>query len=258
RFQGTPEDHGSNLSFELSGFNFAGYKVGLQWSPIEELEVGVVYRSETETLIEGGDSRLFGLLEYDRAETQFTLPDKVGLGVRGSIAPVSLALDVEYTFNSKVQTQTFSFFNDPAPGAEPADGPVEPAFELVNFARWRDNVTLRLGAEYCLSLEPMGLDHQIKPRIGYVYDGQVGNKAFPTAFGTPPTATQTITMGAGYDGGPWEINLAYAYRYGSVTIDKTDLPHSSQSNTDSCLACGKPGRYEISLHGIYLDFSWDF
>lgn len=247
RFQGSPDNIGGALSFELSGFNFAGYKIGLQWAPIEELEVGFVYRSSTETVIEGTDAFFF--VDHDNARTSFMHPDKFGLGVRGTLSPVSFALDLEYTFNSKVQSQLFEFYSDE--GGSTVD--------LNNFARWQDNLTLRFGAEYCIDLESVGLtDHHIKPRVGYVYDGQVGSKSYPTAFGTPPTATQTITAGLGYKGGPWEVSLAYAFRYGAVTVDSTDLPSSLDENTDSCLACSKAGFYEIALHGIYADFSWDF
>ena len=247
RFQGTPEDKGGALSFELSGLNFAGYKVGLQWSPIEELEVGFVYRSETETVIEGTDAHFF--IPHENARTTFTHPDKFGLGVRGTLAPVSFAVDMEYTFNSKVQSQLFEFFSDP-------EGPV---VELNNFARWQDNLTLRFGAEYCIDLTPVGVEgHHLKPRVGYVYDGQVGSKTYPTAFGTPPTATQTITAGLGYQGVAWEVSLAYAFRYGAVNIDASELPSDLEPNMDKCLACGKAGLYEIALHGIYADFSWDF
>ena len=247
RFQGTPEDKGGALSFELSGFNFAGYKVGLQWTPIEELELGFVYRSETETVIDGTDADFF--IPHENARTTFTHPDKFGLGVRGTLAPVSFALDMEYTFNSKVQRQLYEFYSDPE--GQPV--------ELVNLARWQDGVTLRFGAEYCLDLEPLGLSgHRLKPRLGYVYDGQVGSKSYPTAFGTPPTATQSITAGLGYQGNAWEVSLAYAYRYGAVTVDPSDLPSDADVNTDKCLACSKAGLYEIALHGIYADFSWDF
>ena len=46
----------------------------------------------------------------------------------------------------------------------------------------------------------------------------------------------------------------------SIVRDEQELGGSVDAdvNTDSCLACSKAGLYEIALHGIYADFSWDF
>ena len=246
RKQGTPDNNGQVLDLELMGFNFAGFKVGVQWQPIPELEIGAVYRSKTETKLEGDFARYLAVMEFEEASTTFILPDKLGLGVKGNLEPVSFAADFEYTFNSRVQTQIYDLTGGPFPEQQ-----------IVNIARWSDGMTLRLGLEYCLSLESQGLDHRIKPRLGYVLDTQVGNKAYPSAFGTPPTDTQTATVGLGYDGGPWEINVAYAYRHGVVQIESDELA-AADPEAEQCLPCSREGHYEIALHGAYVDFSYDF
>ena len=45
------------------------------------------------------------------------------------------------------------------------------------------------------------------------------------------------------------MNLAYAYRWGGTTVTNAD---------PGCLFCGGNGEYDIKLHGIYLDFSYDW
>lgn len=267
RVQQTPGDEDAVVDFSTSGLNFEGFRMGLQWAPIEELQLGAVYRFKTRTRTNGDEAQFLrikaepdvtplNLIEdrYDRVDAQFVLPAKFGFGVRTNFTPVSLAADLEYTFNSANRDLTFKFTDNP----DPDTGAQAPAAKIVNYMGWHDNLTLRLGAEYCFTMAPFGLDHQFKARLGYVFDGQVASKAYPSAAGTPPVATQSFTVGAGYDGGPWAVNFAYAYRFGNVTVAQSDIPNGNEVNVDTCSSCGKHGYYEINLHGIYLDFSWDF
>src|SRR5690606_9626434 len=111
---------------------------------------------------------------------------------------------------------------------------------VPNLFRWSDSFTLRGGLEYRF-LEAQNL----AARLGYVFDSTTANKQYPTAFGTPPAPTHVLTAGAGYDGGPWEVNLAYAYRFGSTTVTAADL-----EGADECRFCGAAGEYAIALNGF--------
>jgi hypothetical protein len=87
-------------------------------------------------------------------------------------------------------------------------------------------------------------------RAGYVIDSTVGNRAYPTAFGTPPAPTHTLTAGVGYAERHWEVNLAASRRFGSTTIDETEL-------RDGCDLCAYAGDYAMTMTGLYVDVSVD-
>jgi hypothetical protein len=87
--------------------------------------------------------------------------------------------------------------------------------------------------------------------VGYIFDAKTANTQYPTAFGTPPAATHSITTGAGYKAETWEVNMAYAYRFGSTTVLEEDLSKAEHT----CVPCGKAGDYAIALHGVYIDYS---
>ena len=112
---------------------------------------------------------------------------------------------------------------------------------------WRDAQTVRVGAEYRL-----GDREQFPVRLGYVFDGRVSNARYPTAFGTPPAPTHSLTAGTGHDFGTWQINLALAHRFGSVTIEADELADPAE-----CRFCNQAGDYELTLDGIYVDVSAD-
>lgn len=247
-----PADDPKFFNLDMSGMNWAGFRLGMQWQPIPELGVGLNYRFKTRTEVTAETSNFINQ-DLNKTSTEFILPAQFGVGLRGDLGNVGVALDLQYTFNSQVSTQTYiaeqkvDTDGDGTPDVSKLPAPLA----VDNVARWRDNWTLRAGAEYRFDTSCVFGEH-IAARIGYVYDGQVANGQYPSAFGTPPVATQTGTAGVGFDAGAWEVNLAYAYRTGAVDV----LPEEKGPLT--CLACAKSGYYAIELHGVYLDFSYDF
>jgi long-chain fatty acid transport protein len=218
------------FDMDLSGMSYAGYRVGLQWStPI--VSAGLVYRSRTDTTVEGDASTLV-LQKWGKTSMPFVLPAKIGAGVKVDLQFLAAALDVEWGFhsqNGKVNIRAESL----------AEGGTD--LELPNYYMWKDAPTVRLGVE--LPLLPI-----IRARAGYVYDGETSNKNYPSAFGTPPTATHSLTAGLGVSLMEFlEANVAYAYRFGSVTVP------DAEPGTEVCLACSKPGDYSIGLHGFFVD-----
>jgi long-subunit fatty acid transport protein len=119
------------------------------------------------------------------------------------------------------------------------------AAEVPNIFNWQNGVTWRTGLEYRLGQMPI-----IPVRVGYIYDTKVTNKAFPSAFGTPPAPTHTLTAGGGYVGDHWQANLAVTRRFGSTHINEADLG-------TGCAFCGFAGDYEITMTGLYVDASVD-
>lgn len=224
-------DTGLATDLELSGLSFAGFRLGAQYNLMDYVKFGLSYRHKTVTEIDGPG---FVVAPGDATYTaEFTLPSRFSFGARSDFGAFGVALDAEYALQSQNGR-----------GEIGTDGP---GIDIATVNDWTNAWTVRLGAEYRL------MNGKLPIRLGYVWDQQTSNRAYPTAFGTPPDATHIFTAGAGYNAGPWQANIAYAYRTGSTTITAEDI-----AGRDSCLACGNPGEYSIGLHGIYLDFSYHF
>jgi long-chain fatty acid transport protein len=233
---------GTFVDFNSTGLNFAGFRLGFQWQPIEEIQFGFTYRHRIDTDIASDGGTVFGM-PADEVRTTFTLPGKLGWGIRGDYMNVGLAFDLEYSLNSQNRA-------NPVVGT-PSGGGAD--ISVPNVFNWSDALTLRVGGEYKIEIDE---ERSVKPRLGFVFDDKTSNSMWPTAFGTPPAPTFVLSAGVGYDGGAWQLNAAYAYRWGSVTI--TPEERNAGDALAPCSFCGYPGDYAIGLHGIYLDFSYDF
>lgn len=239
-----------NFDASLSGTNLGAFRAGIQWDPIPELQLGAVFRSESTTTLvdEKGDALTLpggaGTVgvQQDRIETDFTLPAKIGFGARLVLEPVRIALDLEYAFQSQNKESQFLYGSDAHAGNFP-----DPEKGLVNIFKWKDAFTLRGGVEY-------QIDQRFFFRGGFLFDSQVSNEKYPSAFGTPPTSTTTITAGFGMAcGHNWKWNFAVAHRFGS-----TDVERNLQADDAICLPCSGDGPYSLTMTGLYLDFTYSF
>lgn len=230
----------SNVNLDMKGFDFRGFRVGAQYKPVEYFELGISYRHKTETEIKGSNNAALGATGLD-TNTVFTFPSRISGGFRFDWAAFSFAFDFEWGFNSQNTSQ--NIVTNPGLGQPFPTG-------IPNVFNWSDQFTLRYGLEYRFSKQ-----RQWPVRLGFVYDSKTANQAYPTAFGTPPTATSAVTVGFGYDHGPWEINAAFARRYGATTVSDSDL---APGLILQCPACGGAGNYEFTLNGFYLDFSYSW
>jgi len=239
----TPQGLDPTLDISPNGFNAEGFRIGFQWQPIPEIQFGYTYRHRIDTPISSDSGTFQPIGELDSVETTFTLPGRMGWGIRGDYMNVGLAVDLEYAMNSQNTSAVFT-------GTQGAT-----SVDLVNVSRWTDALTLRVGAEYTIDV---GDERKIQPRLGFTFDDKTSSTMWPSAFGTPPGATYIVSAGAGYDAGKWQMNLAYAYRWGSAAVSAEDI--AAGDAIESCNFCGYPGEpdYSIGLHGIYLDFSYDF
>lgn len=250
RYQGSPD--GPNPPFidlTLSGHDYAGLRAGIQWTPTPELDLGFTYRHITETEVSADGGIALGQRARDLS-TSFTLPSRFGVGARfdwSRVAgfPLVTGADVEYALQSQNE-------GDPLEGVQSSTGA---RLQVPNVFEWSDAVTLRLGVEYPFLLDRARPERRILGRLGYVYDAQTANEVYPTAFGTPPGPTQVLTTGVGYDDGSVQVNLAYAYRFGSAEVTRENLSGPSRKN---CAFCGADGDYEIALNGFYVDVSYDY
>jgi long-subunit fatty acid transport protein len=222
------------LDLDLKGFGFEGLRAGMQYRLGKLLSFGVVFRNRVTVTTEADEATVLGNTATN-VELPFTLPAQLGGGIRSDYERFGVAFDATYTFQSQ---------NDRADLSGMIGGNV---VRVPNVFGWRDAFTLRFGFEFRL-----GPAEQLPIRVGYIYDDKVSSRAYPSAFGTPPTPTRTVTLGGGYDTGPWEINLALALRSGDTRIRPAEIAPAA-----SCPTCGYSGEYAIEMTGLYLDFSTD-
>jgi long-subunit fatty acid transport protein len=248
RYQGVPDQPMTQaaLDFSMTGLNWKGFRVGAQWSALDWLQFGAVYRHKILTRVSNDQGH--ALVDFVNIETKFLLPSKLGVGARVDPGPVGIAIDGEYTFNSQNDSFDLSGMMVPAP---PPDMPFPP---VPNVFDWKDEITVRAGLEYRLLGEPTR--RRLALRGGYVYDGKTTNPQYPSAFGTPPGPTHVFTLGAGWRGNSWQVNAAFARRAGSGAVSATELAMAPRR----CAFCGQAGDdpYRIGVNGLYVDFSYAY
>jgi long-subunit fatty acid transport protein len=231
RERGEP-DQLQYLDLHMKGTGFTGFRLGVQYQPIDALKLGVVFRNRVRVTTKADTAKVLSLDATDAA-LDFTLPAKLGFGARVDLGRVGVASDVEWAFQSQNKHR-------------PLTGNLMGSYaEVPNVFDWQNGVTWRNGFEYRL-----GQQTKVPLRVGYIFDTQVTNRAFPSAFGTPPAPTHTLTAGAGYVRERWQVNAALSRRFGSAHIAESDLGKG-------CAFCGYAGDYSLTMTGFYLDASVD-
>jgi long-subunit fatty acid transport protein len=246
RFQGDPAE--PFLDFKMDGFNWLGFRVGAQWTPVEWLQIGAVYRHKTKTKVTN-DSGVALRLKFTDIETTFVLPSKAGLGARADLGHLGVALDGEYLLNS----QNSGY---PLVGLAPSMEGMPPARqEVANVFAWKNEIVVRAGLE--LRMDFVRAIERLALRGGYVFDGKTTNERYPSSFGTPPGPTHVVTGGLGWNGGSWQVNAAVARRFGTGEVTAADV---NDPSNQVCRFCGAAGQmpYKIGVTGFYLDFSYAY
>lgn len=231
RERGEPERF-QYLNLHMKGTSFTGVRLGLQYEPIPGLKLGAVFRNKVVVTTSADSAKVLSIDATD-AELDFVLPAKLGFGVRTDVARLGLATDVEWAFQSQ--------------NARPALSGIlaGKAGEVPNVFDWQNGVTLRLGAEY-----RVGPEQRFPLRVGYIFDSRVSTPNYPTAFGTPPASTRTLTAGAGYVREHWQVNVAVAQRFNDTRVVESELG-------TGCAFCGYAGDYSLRMTGVYVDASVD-
>jgi long-chain fatty acid transport protein len=235
------KDKPEYFDFSGKGIDLKGFRAGVQWRASEHWSLGVVYRHRVEPKLTS-DRGIATYKQFTELETTFVLPAKLGAGTRVDFGDFGAAFDLEYGFYSQNQ-RTLLKAKELNPSVE-------------NVFAWKDAVTVRVGAEYRVK-------QRFPVRLGYVYDGQVASKHYPSAFGTPPTASHSPTVGVGYRTDRMSVNLAGAFRVASTSVSPADTQDEAATMhaTDRypCATCSKAGHdYSLWLAGAYVDFSYDF
>ena len=226
----TTPDPQTFIDMKMKGWNFTGFRIGLQYA-IGKFLFGAVYRNKVTTTV-AADKIVYAGVDFPNATYQFILPSKLGFGVQWSgVENLRLAADFEYIFNS--ENTTVNLIGEQGGVAKP----------IMNTSNWTDSYTIRVGGGYKIT-KPLEL------RAGYIFDAAAANPMYPTAFGSPPGPTNIVTAGAGYEFTPsFDMSFAMAYRHGTGSTSEVD---------DKCPFCGKTGDYAITLIGAYLDARFRF
>lgn len=241
RVQGFADDP-QVFDFELTGLDYTGVRAGLQWRPTKGVALGLVYRHRIDVEVTADEA--VAAADVRDASTTLTLPGKLGVGARYDIGAFAFALDMELGFNSQNDVSVISGTRTDGVLGDDGNAKVE---AVDNVFDWQDSVTARIGAQYLVAPAwPV--------RVGYIYDGQVSSKAYPSAFGTPPAASHSVTLGAGYLGNGWQVNFALARRSVSTSVAADDI-----GEDPACATCAPPGDdFSLELYGVYVDYSVDF
>ena len=230
------------IDMDMKGYAFTGIRAGLQYT-VGDWDLGAVYRTGTTATVEADKATVTGLPAKD-GKFEFKLPSKAGLGLQyKGIKNLRLGADFEYIFNSENDVTYVS-------GKPCLDGEtcslMGSELKVPAVAEWSNSMTVRVGGAYKVG--------DFEPRLGYLLDTQAANKAYPSAFGSPPAPTHTVTAGLGYDVSKnLDLSVACAYRSGSTTITAEDV-----KGAQSCPFCGQPGEYGLNLFGAYIDVRWRF
>ncbi len=222
------------LDLDLNGTNWSGFRLGIQYRPIPELSLGAAYRSKIDVIADGDDG--LALAQVQNPEFDFLLPQKYTFGARFDWERFGVAADYEFTDQSQNDSQELR--------GDIGGNPVS----VDQIFNWRDGHTIRAGVEYRVT----ATGGFVPVRAGYVFDGRVSDPAYPSAFGTPPSATNSITLGVGYVRDTWQVNAAGAYRFGGTTVEASELG----SGCDAL--CAKDGDYRVRAVGLYVDGSVRF
>jgi hypothetical protein len=226
----------NDIDFQFSGFNV---NVGVIWSPIESLNVGVVgktpftgevvmSKSRTDVAIDlpgvppDTPPDLVVTNSYAAANITTDIPGALGGGV--SWRPRSnLTISADYTRTFWSKGKIYNYFTLPPGSLNGGPGPVpmepddlfpELPFPTLDPTRTQaDSDQFRAGAEYVVLFQ-----HFKWPlRAGYFNDGQF----FRTAYGTAPRFNGGA-VGTGVVVGPVLLDVAYTFESGSYADYEID------------------------------------
>jgi long-subunit fatty acid transport protein len=230
------------IDVELKGSGFKGFRFGAQWDVpwVEGLSFGFHYRTKVSMRAELTDRnhQILGIASTEGYQ-DWTLPSRLSFGASHKVGPMRVAFDAEYAFQSQsVRSDVIA--------TAPSD------VILTNVFGWTNAWTLRGGTEYAVA------DDRVPIRVGFIWDQRSSNPTYPSAFGTPPVATYTLTAGTGYRHNNHRFNFATAYRTGKRVVRQEHIDARVGSELGPCLSCSEAGLYKIKMIGVYLDYSYDF
>jgi len=225
-----------DIDYDLdSGVNF---NVGVLWSPVESLNLGLVGRTPFTAIVnlrrfrrDFGPSDSAGEFTQntgERSDLLIDLPGSAGIGASWR-ATSALTVSADYTRTFWSQGRVRNFYQiEPTPEEGPAPEAnvfVELPYPTLDDVDQTDTQQIRLGAEYVLILGPV----KVPLRIGYFLDRQYFRAAADEAgtAGSPPWF-RGYTAGTGIGVGPVLIDAAFVLERGDFVPSGESLPANTR------------------------------
>lgn len=189
----SPSAGPADLHLDLTGADGSTGRLGLQYSPIPELRIGLTAQGPVGTTMSAAEGTMGGEAVSD-PETEWTFPSRYTAGVRADLDRYSLAL--EYRFSDSSGELVY--------GADAGAGLPE---------TWPGDVhSAHLGAEVRLSKA----DLEFPLRVGYTFESSFGSAGTLSSFDLPPAALHTVGLGGGVARRRWATNVALTGRLGGA------------------------------------------
>jgi hypothetical protein len=201
-----------SIEFSFSGWNL---NVGGIWSPLDDLNLGAVFKSPftADVRMERGrtDFALDGAITSNsasRSDLELDFPGAFGVGA--SWRPIStLTVSMDCTLTNWSTGKVRNYFTLPPTGTPqaPADFfAVLPYPSLILNGSQKNTEQIRIGSEYVAIRSRV----KVPLRAGAFLDRQL----FTDPYGQRPTF-RGLTAGTGLIVGRWLVDVAYLYEWGS-------------------------------------------
>lgn len=223
--------------FQFTGDGIAvGYNLGLLWKPVEELSLGVTYRSATYFTLTGETEiqRAPVIPLTDReAEAEFAFPMTVAGGIAWRPTEQwNIEVNADYTDWSVLDRVTIRHYDIPAP-------PLQENYPFNLF--WRPSWIFSAGLTRYL-------EDGWHCSAGYSFN----QSSVPDTYYTPLIADvdrHFMTLGAGRKGKRYDFDFAYQFGYGP---DHEVVGSTPSSSTGFFIPQTADGKYGFISHAVLM------
>jgi long-chain fatty acid transport protein len=224
-------------TLDVKGWGF-GATVGLLYKPVEQVSIGVTYRTQAKMKMSGSldmtNMAVLGMATSSGTKMDVTSPMWLAGGI--SVKPVpelTLSFDAHYTNWAKVDSIPLTF-DDP-------DWSENLAGEALEM-RWKDKIQLRSGVEYSFG--------KLAIRGGYYYDPAPAPDETLNVL-VPSFTFNSIAGGFGYKSGGFTLDIGFEYLMGK---DRT----VAAAFDDEGGLMNMPGHYEMKILVPVIGLSYAF
>ncbi|TYT76010.1 OmpP1/FadL family transporter [Desulfobotulus mexicanus] len=231
---------GAHLKIELEDELNYSFNLGIQYKPVENLTLGLTYRSETDVDFEG-DAYVNGI-KVAKATLDYNHPQQIQAGIRYTPHDrFSMQMDLVWTEWSILKNQT-----EPITSIENSLGIDLVALgkkEISSPRNWENTRQLRFGGEYIMS-------DLVTLRAGYFYDPTpIPDDTLDTMW--PDADKKTYSFGAGFNFEKFTIDTVLQY----TAIEQTRIVGGESVNLNKVFAgevSPDPTRVHAKAEGYLL------
>lgn len=220
--------YGDTYQFQGDGAA-VGFNAGLLWKPSTQVQFGLTYRSATTVDFQGTTDVISPQFNsHQDASAEFKFPQSIVFGVSWRPTPAwNLEFNLDWTDWNRLDT--VNIYQSPMP-----DGQL-----ILN---WESSFYYEFGVTRYLN-------HGWSVSAGYIFN----ENSVPDANYQPLVADQNrhfLSLGAGYQGQHFGIDLAYQFGYGPTRTVEGSLPSQIGQSAD--------GKYSFLSNALLLSVGWRF